>query len=345
MASPKQHISVSFRLWRPIRVVYERVTLFLKSPWFKGAWPGFKRSADGKPSFMSLPVDVILLIVDELPVDARVLLSSSCRSMRTLLRPTCISAVHDMSFTGRRMFLANLAANLPNTVMCMSCDKIHGIEARDVPIGTWKFSYRACQPADGLIDRHDTGPGYQITHKHVQIGAKYARFGANSKHLAALLAPYSTADKTYNKLLRFEYYAQPKVVDGRFLVLSRWCYAPIRDPVSEETLPKFITFCPHLRTHFSISLTPVFINSISLALRSSIQNPGTQIRGGCDRCLTDYAMEFSYDGTLSISFWRDFGDGSSLPSADPSWGAHISCTTLTVSHEPGSIRSRYDKSE
>ena len=344
MASPKQHASVSFRLWHPIRVLYERVALFLKSPWFKGAWPRKTPSADGKPSFMRLPVDVVLLIVDELPLDAKVLLSSSCRSMRTLLRPTCISAVRDMSFAERRMFLANLAANLPSAVMCMNCDKIHGIDIRDVP-DTRIRGYQCCKSADHWIDLHDTGPGYKITHKHVQIGAKYARFGANTEHLAALIAPYSAADKTDNKLLRFEYFAQSKVVDRRFLVLSRWRYAPIRDPVSEQTLPTCITFCPHLETDLPSSPTPVFINAISLALRSLIQNPGTQVRGGCDRCLTDYAMEFSYDGTLSISFWRDFGDGSSLPSADPSWGAHISSTTLTVSHEPGSIRSRYDKSE
>jgi hypothetical protein len=142
-----------------------------------------------------------------------------------------------------------------------------------------------------------------------------AREKVYETHLEDILRSYSFCVKNWS--LEETYYASPRVVDNRFLLFSKHTTRSLRGPLSISTLP-IIGVCPHSTLHpdGGRSHSP-FLQCASMLSRGEKASCDS-----CNRCPTDYAIEFTTDFTeVSISAWKDFG--SPISPLDMSWTIHL----------------------
>ncbi|SPO05562.1 uncharacterized protein DNG_08249 [Cephalotrichum gorgonifer] len=87
-----------------------------------------------KPSpLVRLPVDVFLLIANELPLDSKYLLSKTCKSIRSTLAMDWPAELQKLPRAERRQVLVRLAYNLREHLYCAICCKLHRVDVADVP--------------------------------------------------------------------------------------------------------------------------------------------------------------------------------------------------------------------
>lgn len=180
-----------------------------------------------------------------------------CRTLREICQ-LYSDTHHPQPFLTREKleYLACIARNIPDKWVCLACTKLHPISEDDRPsnppsaapcrILNWYESYK-------LHDHHGFRL-YALSHRHVQLALKYTRMGDMApkryqSYLEKLLEPHHTLFFTHPGFLtvKDEFWATPKVLNGRFLLKSRWDYA--RSSSSETLLSSerigFLHVCAH----------------------------------------------------------------------------------------------------
>ena len=298
------------------------------------------------PNLVELPLDVLCLIIDVLPLCGRVMFSQTCKSMRLLLGQECASMVKNLPPNARLDLLATFANVLPGVALCVKCKQLHKFYRHDLPSRPYDFYTRNSCPLAGTYSTdHEFGFCYYIAYRHVQLAIKYTRLSAVKPwYMTKLLAPYHLKGYTNDKILKVTYDARPKIVNGRFLLFSCWKYSPNERAVDISTIPRCTYFCPHLRLVGNASAR-ARTNALTAAVYMSLESPKVWINGSCDRCPTDYRVD-TRESTLTIWFWQDFGTG--ISPTDRTWKSHIwgpengENGPLAVTHEAGRIRRDYE---
>ncbi|KAM5353964.1 hypothetical protein ACJ41O_000614 [Fusarium nematophilum] len=270
----------------------------------------------------------------------------------------------------QQQYLDYLTATARNDLkrwVCHRCARLHRIDTRDTP-GT-PHRPRCSRFCGGDWARLNARSlQFQPEHRHIQLALKYNRIRGASKRSKKYLgqltkpyrAPFSTGSSRVDALTA-EYSTHPRVVDGRYLLLSVWRYWQSREPVSEQTMG-VLNLCWHQKLEFerSISISEGFFelgewylmeegydrwwreHALRRAFKHAKELPGTEVRGACTLCPVDFTVNFTPQETV-VCAWHDFGpEGTPL---DPAWMVHIqkpNPKSLELGHEEGTIRELYE---
>jgi hypothetical protein len=133
-----------------------------------------RRHNDKSLTFLQLPVDVICLILKELPLPTKVLLSQTCRSMRTLLQDNR-ALIQSLSQRDYFNFLSGVADSLPNCVTCSFHYKLHIVDTTDLPYPPFASKRYPCSQGWTDVPCHNYGIQYRLSYWHIQLVLKYSR--------------------------------------------------------------------------------------------------------------------------------------------------------------------------
>ncbi len=296
-------------------------------------------------SFLQLPILILDLIFDTLPLDSKVLLSQTCRVMRRLLNQACAATIRELPLSNRLELLTELANALPDHQVCSICYELHTVNTMDVP-------YRICYRRDyrcsvfSMLDSHHFGLRYYLTHYHVQLALKYHRLGSvYQEYLTSLLAPHSVVYPR-GKPLALTFSARPRIAAGpRFILFTSWDFTDKHrtGPPSMKNL-QALKFCPHL-TFIQDPDPRLQENPLVCAIRSAFEAVGVEVHESCARCPTDCSVVVHRSGRILFRIWQDLGSFSSP--GDLCWRIFLwneensDFWGPTVLHPPGSVRAMY----
>ncbi|PHH60105.1 hypothetical protein CDD81_2107 [Ophiocordyceps australis] len=314
-------------------------------------------------TLMHLPVEILLLIADSLPLYARLMLSQTCRSMHLVFQQYMHPGpIPTWSKDQRLELLTFLVRKKPDHWVCEACERSHLVHWPEHPATAYRALLQdgPCPASSGDAIRRKRGPHqYMILYFHVQIALKITRLAREgikptrkqALHLQCLLQPeLSSTHRTRPDWPRktFSYSCTPKIVQGRFLVLSEWKQVPIQ-PRSRTR----IEMCKHQRYHgysanYPTSTQYPLQSTIVDALSTSQGNSeyGTEFYGACPSCRTDFSVRGPSPNTgklVTLRSWQDFGPEDSP--MNPDWRSqcrHPDKKYVCVRHIPGSVRRLYE---
>lgn len=300
---------------------------------------------------LGLPVELILDICDRLPPHSRYVLQHVCRAFRAALgRAKCpqqyISAMEYVHY------LAAICHDMPRWWVCDRCLQLHEFNVSntalyDVPSNSVSACPKPpCSPAQSAASPGTNG--LLVHHRHVQACLKYFRLRPKDQplqeYVRAVLAPFTQRypNEKY-PCGKITYSAYPKIVDGRFLVYSKWVYEGDRmgfrgSPASYGAFDICQHECWIRNLSGRASLTDnnnVFplASDNSRRVRHPItrratyrflppgQRRGSMCEGSCWKCATDCCI--GIDGrTVIVMAWYDLGPERSC--TEPGWMALIS---------------------
>ena len=302
-----------------------------------------------------LPSHPLSLIVDHLPLHARLLLAGTCRFLRESLRK---SLCHEpLQREDAIEYLTCLARDIPKRWVCEVCLRLHPVCHFDVPSNPDKTT---C-PRGGSHNRLQHGwygwsNGFKISHRHKQMALKYTRLGIESslsrshkKHLQSLVGAYKCCfrpSKRGSAQARAYGTFYPKIVRGRYLVQScyTYCNVDMGAPISLDNLGKMI-ICPHQSFNFDdYDWRETRTCRLSRLIEEGFKMPaGSRTRDSCEWCLTDFQVQCTRKET-KIWAWSDLGsEGSSLElawilQAFPHWNR---VDARPQAHKSGSIQTAF----
>lgn len=279
----------------------------------------YTRSIKQTSPLLNLPLDVILLIFDELPLHATILLSQTCTHFRSLLRSKYSLAIKKISDSERLELLVVLGNLLPHHWTCTQCRSLHQANQNDVPYYQTNY-YRPCPWPESLWSCHRVNQFYIIAYRHVQLATKYTREGMHHRHRAKILRKYAVRYPEYFSA-RLDFTAEPVIIDGRFILRTTYEFHELVKPLSLEIISEaFFGFCPHLH---AVSLSGQLDQAISLAFQAADAGSSRSYAANhsCERCPTDYSITVLLGRHVTFDVFQDLGSGFS--STDPYWRSHI----------------------
>lgn len=278
-----------------------------------------------KPPLLRLPVDILLLITDELPLHSRFYFSQTCGDVRSILNQEWPGPV---SRDERMNFFTEMAYLRPDRLVCLRCCKLHKVTLQGTPASP-HFKPSTCPYTRRCL--YDRSRGYALNQSHVQLALKYARLGGHEKFLKGLMAPRRFG---VNNLLAMPFaitYAKvPRIIDGRFLLKTTIDYTG--DYISGRDLMLHAAYerggghamlCRHTnvwqelqRLHLDPDVSDHEMDE-RIAERVRISEEG--LRNSCRMCRADILMQFGPERCRFRS-WQDFGSEteSGIAMNDPS---------------------------
>lgn len=161
--------------------------------WKQALSPIGKKEQDEPTSILNLPLEIIIFILEHIPLHSCCFLSQTCRLMWTTLRPLCNADKDKLYGTERTPFLAWIAFATPSIWPCEACDGYHPIDVRNYP-STDVSSYSACPQHGCRLGTLNYGLGYELNQAHINFALKLARFDRlhrqYSEYAEKLVAPF-----------------------------------------------------------------------------------------------------------------------------------------------------------
>ncbi|KAF2811508.1 uncharacterized protein BDZ99DRAFT_559539 [Mytilinidion resinicola] len=279
-------------------------------------------------TFMELPMDILLLISDELSLVSMVAVSRTCSAMRNLLHSKCVAAIATIRLPTktieRWVFLAERTNYEPGCLLCMPCRKRHNIDPSDisdVPSGRPSFSNECRYPCGASWTvrnhlRHHHASALFPAYNQIQLALKYAR-KRNAPHLlSSLLAPQTglpTDGNIWDCVKVADFIARPKIVNNRFLLHSTWKLNlpnKVRSTLTKavaNSLPDF-----RICLHHGLNL-----GWIERELFRTRLGAGSQIcSSGCAYCPIGFSIGVIVKYSI-FQIWQDLGTQG--PPTDAPW--------------------------
>lgn len=192
--------------------------------------------------------------------------------------------------------------------------------------------------------------GYSASHRHVELTLKYTRLKSQKKkhrkHLQRLLAPHHFQTRSPHSisvaegiLAQSSFY--PKVVDGRYLLLTVRTYFGVETPVSPRSI-KSLIICPHLYSFGIFNRRNGMVRDLDALFHIAFSAPpNTPIFYSCLACGTEISIQISPERVV-VCAWQDLGPEATV--YDPDWEAIVRNTEV-VYHNAGSIRDLFGQHE
>lgn len=307
--------------------------------------------------FLQLPIELLLKIFEYLPPYSQLLVYRTCRPLRTIILQYFLAGKGDILATreDKVRYLTHLARSMPDRWVCAKCCKLHQTCKWDTPI--YRGLYWPPECGDGLprFDRFSEckpffNHEYSPSHRHVELTLKYARLERQKKkhrtHLQRLLEPHHVEsrrardnDVAEGILVRRSFY--PKVVNGRYLLLTVRTYLGVGTTVSRQSI-RFLRICPHLVAFAAFHMpSDVQVDLDMIFCRAFSVPPNIPTFSSCVSCRTDVSMQISPE-RATVYAWQDLGPEATV--YDPEWEAIVR-ETNDVYHRAGSIRELYGQHE
>ncbi|KAL7933513.1 hypothetical protein V8C35DRAFT_327792 [Trichoderma chlorosporum] len=346
---------------------------FLRRPFGKG-----RRQKNLSAAILQLPQDILFLIINNLALHDKFLLSHSCKALRQVTFQDWDIEISRLSFKDQMGFWVGLAYTLPNRWACLKCCKLHPINTSDVPAAFWIQRHREI-PCRVEYSRGIEYENYSIQHYHIQLALKLSRLGnIHQLYLAAIINPYTNTRRLSTLPLFRKFTAEPKIINKRFILREQWKIsnnASTALPLFPSKVHLYLPVCPHMcistyggpamsRRLKELRIQEIVRNNGMQQLEGSIllkeltlledgitlasESPGQWIFNSCLHCPTDFAVIISTDKQkATIQAWHDFGmEGSPIDS----WKAHVRDTNAHwhylgpyVDYTYGSIRKLWSE--
>lgn len=224
----------------------------------------------------------------------------------------------------RNTYLMHLNNPSINDWACPDCGDVHRTDIKDTP---WRRNRHRCINGPSYLDnplhiRDDNKVHFSIQHRHVQLAIKYTRAEAGGHrafvrqkhvdHLQRLLRPQAV-DLTYvdsrGRLSEVRLTTFPKVVDGRFMLLSVFNHTFVPGGSEVRDVSWILR---RLCTHSEPS------DHLSRIIREAHRFNGTKYHDACDWCPTEFGITI-WGERLTIRVWNDLGPEFSHP-VGSKWG-------------------------
>ena len=260
-----------------------------------------------------LPPELILLIVDYVPVVSGASLSLTCHSFYSSLKRRCLYSLKQAGDPAILEFLDCLERDLPTHVVCPSCVQLHAISAA-------KKYHPLLQAAS--TSRHELACWHRDWTSELNRGT-YAEFSSIVFHMAMKSYRHSHQTTQLLRLLscgsqKFDNWgfvdrrtAEARIQDGSLLLREQ---RVLMVPSSEEIpLPWCggIDICPHIQF-----LTMPSLHKYGIQVPRASQIEKFENRQGlicCNHCHTEFRVDFKSYGkagnAMFLTRWMDIGEG------------------------------------
>lgn len=292
---------------------------------------------------IQLPVDILSCVMDHLPEIDMHVLSVTCRALWHAARlAPCHAPISSLSRYEYLCYLTIISRNNPDLWVCEVCNKLH--PADDPMLESWKLCRR--RHAVDMLASQNIKLRRQLQHRNVQRALKLARLDDLDKNQREMLDKLTmprrtTLESRYTIMgtIKCEYAGYPKIVQGRFLLLSVWTYHQRNGLVSRKNMGE-LSICAHQDLD---RLRP----ALHKALKTALRHPDADVDGFCAKCPVDFSVNFS-SRRATVRAWHDFG-AESTP-LGPAWSVHLigglyPTYDLRVAHAEGSVRELYESGE
>ncbi|EEU37097.1 uncharacterized protein NECHADRAFT_86680 [Fusarium vanettenii 77-13-4] len=291
---------------------------------------------------IQLPIEILACVIDHLSEIDRHVLSVTCRAFWNAIRLALRQGpTYSLSQYEYLCYLTRISRNNPDLWVCEACNKLH--PAGDPMSEIWNI----CPSNDGCGSlAGDMKLNFLLQHRNVQRALKLSRLGnldeRQRETLNQLTRPHRASIQKHSTIMgtiRCEYTSYPKIVQGRFLLLSVWAYDERNEPISRQNMES-LSICRHQRLNG-------YRSALDAALETALRRPRTPVDGSCTECPVDFSVNFSPKRT-TVHAWHDFGpEGTPL---DPAWIVHFFGRLYrhhdpTVGHAEGSVREMYESSK
>lgn len=287
------------------------------------------RSTHAKHLF-DLPPELLEHILQFLELDHMWILGQTCLSFHRRLTAICKSRIPLIPFYTRRDFWCVIASVLGDYYFCTSCFNLHRVDTEDLPTQ----AIDRMKKCHLRISRWLEQP-YLLRPHHVQLALDLTERNDDiyRDYLQALMRPHSqTITTSAAPTLRKSHYAEPKIVDGNFLLHTEWHYRD--DNVINFSKVEDVQICGHLKVASPTDSpratwtlcrprhTMKFYTAMSRALR--MKNRGREMTGHCAHYKMDWSLIVNC-GSWRLRAWIDLGSTESWGD-DMSWTRHVGHT-------------------
>ncbi|KPM35844.1 hypothetical protein AK830_g10722 [Neonectria ditissima] len=269
---------------------------------------------------LHLPVDLLLLIVDELPLHSQLFFSQTCHVLRLIL-PRLRDSGRHLPREESAQYLTVLSRNMPEHWVCDLCFKLHCVRPTDTP-GRYDFPTQC--PSAWKLDRAMCFT-YIIQHRHVQLTLKHTRMGLTDRNrrqfLEKLLSPYhktfSAEDWPLDVKCELQHSVYPKVVNGRYLSLSVCEFKKDKNPITSFTIG-YGWVCHHQYLRSSKYESPSRLeelvkdgskdsrHNLWRAVGTAFEMEGAEVTHSCPDCPLDFSVQASPE-RVTLRVWHDLG--------------------------------------
>jgi hypothetical protein len=299
------------------------------------------------PSYiLQLPVELLIEIFAFLPPHSQLFVYQTCRPFRTIIHQYFKRGEILITSNDKLNYLTQVTKSLPDRWVCATCLKIHQNYSWDTPTCPASYDLR-CRGGTRGAHRNSESEiffnyGYSPAHRHIELTLKYARLKSqkwtHQKHLQRLLKPFHIkCQKPGGISLQRSFY--PKVIDGRYLLLTIKTYLGVKTPLSRQSMP-YLRICPHLAS-FTTSLNRREIDLDGIFHMGFSAPPKTRTFSSCLACRTDVSIQVSPE-RVTICAWQDLGPEGTVYNLE--WEAIVH-GTVDLWHPAGSIRDLYGQQE
>lgn len=314
--------------------------------------------------FECLPVELILEVAAWLPPSSATLLSLCNHKLHEMLGQRSLRDLNrsSPSRSEQALLLQALDRDLPQTLYCFSCNKLHVLLGKHEDVLEAEELYKRvskgrCLRADGTynygtVDTYHAGFKFE----HVQMAMKLYRRGlvADAKVFltrSAFLQPARgrmTLFPSYKGL----YFFEPRLVNGKIFVRAQsWIFNPGEQGA---VVPgrHYTTVCAHLDGNppNGNPYTAVFRCQLEHLAAKQVSCLDCRRLISCHYCSTEVCVEAkrlegdSEGGVLVVTKWQLLGCG--LSPSEVHWKSHLERSSLPWQYlpdrTPGSIQTSYE---
>ncbi|ROT42758.1 hypothetical protein SODALDRAFT_392107 [Sodiomyces alkalinus F11] len=367
-----------------------KMRLFSKTPTLLNLWHrlrGRQRllqpDTDPVCNILEQPIDIIILIIETMPMPDRLMLAQTCRALRTIVFeiPACLSnqrhvaggSLQNLMTADEQLdYLFILTRDRIDSWVCDRCVAVHPVDLDSAEIGTkftrWQTACPKALKGDAYILFDDAWENYlrlEVRHDHVQTALKCIRH-------------WDIIDRDRREFLRVpdpvtnDCWVHPKVVnDPAFPAGSRrlkfvmkatgTCYHESGRDINLSTIP-YLRACVHCLYEPVVCLLNLdstmsgYQPLCEMAMDAWIRNDGTPTFGACSMCATDFAIHFTrrFPRKAVLQIWQDLGGEGSM--TDRAWRARQEIPyriknqpskrpSVRHHHEPGSVMRLYEEGQ
>lgn len=305
--------------------------------------------------FLSLPLEIVYLVTEELPISAQILLSQTCKTLWHQTRRQCSTSLRLLSADQRFETLTEVVNFLPDYYPCTRCRKLVPICYDDFPTNKDRWVPDSKKPCSSRLYYSDRecvfglGPFYL---RHAHLATKLTRMGTyHQDYLQKLLRKHDSHSPDASCRPDFStcrYIFEPRVVRNRFVLMTTFILPSRSKRISvRRFLESLIDPCAHtvkmwIREWDNWPLRREFEKAFDSP--NGNKHKPQRRAFSCDRCPTDFRIDVKMHEAC-VTYWSDFG--TCLTLQDACWQTHASnfqnrsLSGSSFKNEHGSIRELY----
>lgn len=226
----------------------------------------------------------------------------------------------------------------------MICDALRPINPNDLPS---LYDYKYLKSPEPACNRHNLAPFYTLAFQHVRLAVKYTHLDNCHQNYRASIMQKFTRSWAQIYSMRLQFIAEPRIVQGRFLLKATLVFHQISKSTLLSSLSEApFCFCAHVG---AMGMRRLPENTLLNAVLHASQKADGEHDSACEvhscsQCPTNFTIVFT-QGRATFTVWQDLGTGASPE--DAYWKSHIWSTSNSIFCGPsfpyrhGSIRRQF----